>query len=72
MSRKGKLLYDNAFCESFMKMLKYDQVHSPFEYRDSAEVRVSIEHFLETVVNWKRLHSRLVPPRRTSKAVSGG
>jgi transposase InsO family protein len=55
MSRKGNP-YDNAFCESFMKTLKYDEVHRQ-EYRDLAEVRASIEHFLERVYNRKRLHS---------------
>jgi transposase InsO family protein len=29
------------------------------EYRDLAEARVSIEHFLERVYNQKRLHSAL-------------
>lgn len=57
MSRKGNP-YDNAFCESFMKTLKYDEVHRQ-EYRDLAEARSSIEHFLECVYNQKRLHSAL-------------
>ena len=57
MSRKGNP-YDNAFCESFMKTLKYDEVHRQ-EYRDLAEARASIEHFLERVYNRKRLHSAL-------------
>src|SRR5438445_3111190 len=57
MSRKGNP-YDNAFCESFMKTLKYDEVHRQ-EYRDLAEARASIEHFLERVYNQKRLHSAL-------------
>jgi putative transposase len=57
MSRKGNP-YDNAFCESFMKTLKYDEVHRQ-EYRDLAEARASIEHFLERVYNEKRLHSAL-------------
>lgn len=48
----------NAFCESFMKTLKYDEVHRQ-EYRDLAEARASIEHFLERVYNQKRLHSAL-------------
>jgi transposase InsO family protein len=33
MSRKGNP-YDNAKCESFMKTLKYEEVHRQ-EYRDS-------------------------------------
>ena len=57
MSRKGNP-YDNAFCESFMKTLKYDEVYRQ-EYRDLAEARASIEHFIERVYNQKRLHSAL-------------
>ena len=57
MSRKGNP-YDNAFCESFMKTLKYEEVHRQ-EYRDLGEARTSIEHFLERVYNQKRLHSAL-------------
>lgn len=57
MSRKGNP-FDNAACESFMKTLKYEEVHRQ-EYRDIAEVRASIEHFLERVYNQKRLHSAL-------------
>lgn len=57
MSRKRNP-YDNAFCESFMKTLKYDEVHRQ-EYRDLGEARASIEHFLERVCNQKRLHSAL-------------
>lgn len=57
MSRKGNP-YDNAFCESFMKTLKYEEVHRQ-EYRDLADARASIEVFLERVYNQKRLHSAL-------------
>ncbi len=57
MSRKGNP-YDNAFCESFMKTLKYEEVHRQ-EYRDVAEARSSIEHFVEKIYNGKRLHSAL-------------
>jgi putative transposase len=62
MSRTGNP-YDNAFCESFMKTLKWEEVHRQ-EYRDLAEARASIAHFLEKVYNHKRLHSALgyVPP----------
>jgi transposase InsO family protein len=48
----------NAFCESFMKTLKYEEVHRQ-EYRDLADARVSIEDFLECVYNQKRIHSAL-------------
>ena len=57
MSRRGNP-FDNAACESFMKTLKYEEVHRQ-EYRDLAEARASIQHFLERVYNQKRLHSAL-------------
>lgn len=62
MSRKGNP-WDNAACESFMKTLKYEEVHRS-EYRDLAEARASIREFLEKVYNHKRLHSALgyLPP----------
>ena len=47
MSRRGNP-YDNARCESFLKTLKYEEVYRQ-EYRDLAEARASIEHFLEEV-----------------------
>jgi putative transposase len=62
MSRKGNP-WDNAACESFMKTLKYEEVHRN-EYRDLAEAWSEIREFLERVYNQKRLHSALgyVPP----------
>ena len=62
MSRKGNP-WDNAACESFMKTLKYEEVHRN-EYRDLAEALAGIREFLEKVYNQKRLHSALgyVPP----------
>ena len=62
MSRKGNP-WDNAACESFMKTLKYEEVHRN-EYRDLTEARAEIRELLEKLYNQKRLHSALgyVPP----------
>jgi putative transposase len=62
MSRKGNP-WDNAACESFMKTLKYEEVHRN-EYRDLAHAHTSIREFLEKIYNQKRLHSALgyLPP----------
>jgi putative transposase len=62
MSRKGNP-YDNAFAESFIKTVKYEEVHL-FEYSGFQHARSRIEFFLEDVYNQKRLHSALgyLPP----------
>jgi len=57
MSRTGNP-YDNAKAESFIKTLKYEEVYRQ-EYRDLAEARALIGHFLDKVYNRKRLHSAL-------------
>jgi putative transposase len=57
MSRLGNP-YDNAFAESFIKTLKYEEVYR-MEYRDLADATQSIGHFIEQVYNEKRLHSAL-------------
>jgi len=57
MSRKGNP-WDNAACESFMKTLKYEEVHRN-EYRHLAEARSAIGEFVEKIYNRKRLHSAL-------------
>ena len=62
MSRPGNP-YDNAYAESFMKTLKYEEVYLS-DYESFADARASIEHFIEEVYNLKRLHSSIgyMPP----------
>jgi transposase InsO family protein len=57
MSRKGNP-YDNARAESFIKTLKHEEIHR-VEYRNLAEARRGIGHFLERTYNRKRLHSAI-------------
>jgi len=57
MSRKGNP-WDNAACESFMKTLKYEEVHRT-EYRNLADARSRVGQFLESIYNDRRLHSSL-------------
>ena len=70
MSRKGNP-WDNAACESFMKTLKYEEVHRN-EYRDLADARASIHQFLEKIYNQKRLHSALgyLPPAEFERSLT--
>jgi len=57
MSRKGNTA-DNAFCEAFIKTLRYEEVHWQ-DYRDLADAHASIERFNETIYKGNRLHSAL-------------
>jgi transposase InsO family protein len=57
MSRTGNP-YDNAQAESFIKTLKYEEVHL-CEYQNVAEARERLGLFIEEVYNEKRLHSAL-------------
>ena len=57
MSRTGNP-YDNAKAERFMRTLKYEEIYMN-DYETLTEVRASIEHFIETVYNRKRLHSAI-------------
>lgn len=57
MSRKA-MPYDNAQAESFIKILKYEEVYRT-EYRNLPEAKVSIQEFLEKTYNQERLHSAI-------------
>jgi len=70
MNRKGNP-YDNAFAESFMKTLKYEEVYLA-DYRTFNEAYDNIENFIESVYNEKRLHSKIgyLPPIEYEEALS--
>lgn len=57
MSRRGNP-YDNAFAESFMKTLKYEEVYLN-EYINFKDALENIERFIDEVYNKKRLHSSI-------------
>jgi transposase InsO family protein len=57
MSRPGNP-YDNAFCESFMKTLKKEEVYCS-EYRDLQDLTTHIEEFIDKYYNQQRMHSAL-------------
>jgi len=57
MSRPGNP-YDNAFCESFMKTLKHEEIYAN-TYQDLEDLRAHIEAFIEQYYNRQRLHSAL-------------
>lgn len=60
--------YDNAWTESFMKTLKYDEIYM-FDYKTYIDVVERLPYFIEEVYNKKRLHSALdyVPPEEFEK-----
>jgi transposase InsO family protein len=62
MSRKGTP-QDNAFAESYMRTLKYQEVYMA-EYDHITDARDQIGHFLDEVYNKRRLHSAMgyMPP----------
>jgi transposase InsO family protein len=57
MSRPGNP-YDNAFCESFMKTLKQEEIYC-HRYADFDELSQHLEEFIGAYYNRYRLHSAL-------------
>ena len=57
MGEKGNS-YENAFAESFIKTIKYEEVYMN-EYNTMEDVRCNIEQFISEVYNKKRLHSSI-------------
>jgi transposase InsO family protein len=57
MSRPGNP-YDNAFCESFMKTLKQEEIYC-HEYRDIDDLSAHLHEFIDHYYNRQRLHSAL-------------
>ena len=57
MSRPGNP-YDNAFCESFIKTLKREEIYAN-SYGDLQDLRTHIAEFIEHYYNRLRLHSAL-------------
>jgi transposase InsO family protein len=57
MSRPGNP-YDNAFCESFMKTLKKEEIYCT-KYQDIEDLTQHAEEFIDQYYNRQRLHSAL-------------
>ena len=57
MSERGNP-YDNAFVESFIRTLKYEEVYLN-EYETFSDALDNIAHFIDDVYNKKRLHSAI-------------
>lgn len=50
--------YDNAFCESFMKTLKQEEIYC-HQYRDLDDLSAHLQEFIDHYYNRQRLHSAL-------------
>jgi transposase InsO family protein len=73
MSRPGNP-YDNAFCESFMKTLKQEEIYCN-QYKGLEELSAHLEEFIDQYYNRLRLHSALgyrSPEEFESEVAAGG
>lgn len=72
MSRSGNP-YDNAFMESFMKTLKYNEIYLN-HYETWNDVLDRVPDFIEEVYNKKRLHSSLgyLTPEEFERNINSG
>ena len=63
--------YDNAFCESFMRTLKREEIDAR-PYRDLDDLRAHVQEFIERYYNRCRLHSALgyMPPEEFEQAAA--
>lgn len=70
MSAKGNS-YDNAYAESAIKTIKYNEVHMK-EYASFQDAYANLKRFIEEVYNKKQLHSGIgyVPPEEFEKAAN--
>lgn len=71
MSAKGNP-YENAFAESLMKTLKYDEIYL-WNYETWNDVMERLPNFIEEVYNKKRLHSGIgyLPPEEFEMLLEG-
>lgn len=65
--------YDNAWLESFMKTLKYEEIYMG-HYETYLDVIEKLPHFIEEVYNKKRLHSSIgyLPPEEFEEKIKLG
>ena len=63
--------YDNAFCESFMRTLKREEIDAR-SYRDLDDLRANVAEFIEQYYDRSRLHSALGyrPPEEFEQAAA--